>query len=334
MKVNQLIEKHNKSFSTYYHGELYSHTPMALIALRDLGASEKRLCEFYDYGSQKLEPIKLNTKKICDENWKDYFGEYELESSYVEYFRDIVQREGIVKSVSKYFDILMEGVGAAAFHPIIRLSYGVRQGNKDEVAISLATWAASFVNLEVTTDLSEENELKDILKWFQEKNFNLNEKIKADNIATRMLEVSKNKNYKKLCSTIFSSELERDKLEESLLWLYSQTNNFTLLHAVTSHHAFEFLLDSSINKEKSKAYFWKAILAAYLSTTGVVKVDLSWEYPPFDNLPSWEEIKSSAIESNDDHVIKLVHVLNLKCKEHLDGKLRYASALKLNMLKS
>ena len=78
MKVKQLIEKHNQNFSTYYSGELYSHTPMALIALRDLGASETRLIEFYDFDTNKLEPIKKETKIISDEDWKESFGEYEL----------------------------------------------------------------------------------------------------------------------------------------------------------------------------------------------------------------------------------------------------------------
>ena len=69
MKINKLIEKHNQSFSTYYRGELYSHTPMALIALRDLGASKKRLAKFYEIDTRKLEPIKKTTKVINDEKW-------------------------------------------------------------------------------------------------------------------------------------------------------------------------------------------------------------------------------------------------------------------------
>ena len=109
-------------------------------------------------------------------------------------------KNGINKTVERYFDILMKGVGAAAFHPIIRLSYAVREENKDEVAISLATWAASFVNLGVTSELSEENGLIDILQKFQQMNFNKNKKLEANNIAIRMLKVSKDKYYKKLNS--------------------------------------------------------------------------------------------------------------------------------------
>jgi hypothetical protein len=333
MNVKKLIEKHNQNFSTYYRGELYTHTPMALMALADLGASENRLEEFYNIDTRKLEPIKKESIIINDKNWKDFFGEYEHESSYIKYYQSIVDEFGIRKTLDKYFDTLIKGVGAAAFHPIIRLSYAVRDENEDEVAISLATWAASFVDLNVSPKLSNENELIDILKSFQEIDFNQSEKIEGDNIAIRMKKVSEDKSYKKLSPTIISSELEKDKLENSLLWLYSQTNNFTLLHAVTSHHAFESLVEFSQNITESRAYFWKAVLAAYLSTTGVVKIDLNWKYPKIENLPSWDELKSRAIKSNDDHVIKLVHVLDLKDKEKLDYELRYASALKLNMLK-
>lgn len=332
MNINELIEKHNQNFSTYYRGELYTHTPMALLALRDLGASESRINEFYHFDTKKLEPIKKETIMITDSNWKEYFGQYEHESSYIKYFRNIVENNGIYKTIDKYFDILMEGVGAAAFHPLIRLSYAVREENKDEVAISLATWATSFLNLGVTSELSEENALSNILQSFQDMNFNQNNKIIGNNIVERMLNIAEDKYYKDLCSTIAFSDLSKEKLESSLLWLFSQTNNFTLLHAVTSHHAFEFLEQFSINKKEARIYFWKAVLAAYLSTTGVVKINLEWKYPIMENLPSWDELKDEAIKSNDEHVIKLVHILNLKDQTALDYELRYASALKINML--
>ncbi|MCO4795655.1 MAG: questin oxidase family protein, partial [Bacteriovoracaceae bacterium] len=202
MKVDKLIEKHNQNFSTYYSGELYTHTPMALLALRELGASDKRLLEFYDFDTKKLEPTKEATKVINDENWKDFFGEYELETSYIKYFKSVVEINGIDKTLEKYFDILIEGVGAAAFHPIIRLSYAVTENNKDEVAISLATWATSYVNLEVNSEISEEHGIIDNLKKFQELSFNNDKKVERGNIANRMSKVSEYGLYKELNSKV------------------------------------------------------------------------------------------------------------------------------------
>ena len=254
-----------------------------------------------------------------------------LEQLKKQYF-NALKEQGIDKSLNEYFDLLVKGVGAAAFHPMIRLSYAVRDRNDDEVAISLGTWAASFLNLNVSHEISNEVGILEILKNLKIKNFNQNKKIEADNIANRMLKVSESEDYKKLSSVILWKDLKKEELERSLLWLFSQTNNFTLLHGVTSHHAFESLLRFSSEKDIARAFYWKAILAAYLSTTGVVNIDLSWKLPEIENLLPWNDLKKKAVESNDDHVIKLVHILSVKDKERLDYELRYASSLKLGIL--
>ena len=332
MKLNELIDKHNKEFSTYYKGELYSHTPMALFALKDLGASDERLEEFYEFDVKKLEPIVNPTFLIDNSNWEKHLGNYKYEASYVDFFRSRVQEDGIEFTVQKYFDVLMKGVGAAAFHPIIRLSYAIRENNENEIIISLATWAASYLDLGVSPSLDGDKTFLDVIGSLKQINFNQGLQVEGKNIVERMSTVSKTREYKECVQKISLTSSHRDELEKILLWLFSQSNNFTLLHGVTSHHAFESLVKFSKQEELSRGYLVKAILAAYLSTTGVFAPDLDWRYPSFENLPSWDVIKQKAISSNDDHVIKLVHVLGLKDNYRNDGELRYACLVKLGLI--
>ncbi|MGK0367842.1 MAG: hypothetical protein ACI9QD_000981 [Thermoproteota archaeon] len=330
MLINKLITIHNKKYSTYYKGSLYSHTPMALISLKEMGASDERIDEFFIIDTKKLVPIVESSVQIDETNWKDNLGKQELEFSYKIFFANELIGLGIDECLKKYFSFLMKGVGAAAFHPIIRLSYGFKIKNKDEVASSLASWATSFLDLGIDASLSDELSMLSVLNEVMNSDFKKNFSETKGNIADRMLTVSRTNEYKEFVSKVFIKELEKDKLEESLLWLFAQTNDFTLLHAVTSHHAYESLKKYSNNENESRVYLWKAILAAYLSILDSTELDLNWTYPLVD-LPAWSELKALAIKSNDNHVIKLVHTLSTKENIKLDEQLRFAAAQKLGL---
>ena len=331
MKLNDLIEQHNSQFSTFYSEELYSHTPMALISLSEMGASDQRLEEHFLEDTKKLEQKKKLILKLDQSNWKSYLGKFEYEASFIQFFEEEFNELGQEKILAKYFDFLMKGVGAAAFHPLIRLSYAIKRNDIREVIQSLATWAASFLDLKINSQLNEKLSIEEIISKLQSDNFNNGEKLEGDTIARRMVAVSESNEFKGIADKVFLNELEGNNLESILLRLFSQTNNFTLLHAVTSHHAFEYLKKFSVNERNVKVYYWKTLLAAYLTTTGASKISLNWSYPEI-KLPSWDKLKDLAIESKDNHVIKLVHTLSEKNRSDLDSELRYAASLKLKAI--
>ena len=331
MHAQTLIEKHNRTFSSYYKGQLYTHTPMALLALTELGATKARLNAFYQKSIAKLEAKKSSALKITENNWTDYFGQQQAESAYIEFFQTEIERLGQEQMIAKYFDALLPGMGAAAFHPLIRLFYAVRFNIAQEVVISLATWASSYLDLALQTKIDKQGSLLDSLQAFQNNHFNKGKTILALNIAKRMQKVSRMSMFKELSTHITIRDLEPLALEENLLWLFSQNNNFTLLHTITAHHAFTHLQHFSDQPKQALILLCKALLAAYLSTTGTVNIDFTWNYPKL-NLPEWEALKEKAIQSNDEHVIKLLHVLSLKKRENLTYQLKYAAALKLNLI--
>ena len=81
MKLYDLIERHNSQYSTFYGGELYSHTPMALISLSEMGASDQRLDEYFKQDIKKLRPKNKIIQNLNQSNWKDYLGQYEYETT-------------------------------------------------------------------------------------------------------------------------------------------------------------------------------------------------------------------------------------------------------------
>ncbi|HMQ10333.1 MAG TPA: questin oxidase family protein [Oligoflexia bacterium] len=330
MLAQSLIQKHNTDFSSYYKTELYTHTPMALLALKEMGASDLRLEDFYKISVKKLKTKSAPSVVITANNWKEYLGQHAHEAAYIQFFKKEMKHLGQDKVIASYFDQLMPGVAAAAFHPLIRLFYAVRFNIPEEIVISLATWATSYLDLGLDAHLSHQLSLGHTLKQFEEQKFNQGQKIIGSNIAKRMLAVSKMTMFKELSNLVDQNDLQPLKLEQALLWLFSQNNNFTLLHAITSQHAFESLYHFSSKSNESRVIMWKALLAAYLSTTGSVNIDFNWQYPEI-KLPDWEVLTAKAIQSNDEHVIKLLHVLSIKKTEGLENNLRYAGALKLGL---
>ncbi len=329
-KLNTLISHYNSTFSTYYAGEreLYAHTSMALTSLYELGATDKRLEEFYPISTSILNRLSATEFEITDENWKDFKGEFNLESSYTRYFLKKIEEIGFENTIRAVFDYLMRGVGAAAFHPLIRLYYAVTRKDETEVAISLGTWLISYLDIGADTTLSGKGDIKSVLTYFEDYNGGI--KVKGINIAKRMETISADSRFQENVNNIAYENLSPDILEENLLLLFSQENDFTILHGITSHHAFEYLSQFSENKEVSRIYYWKSLVAAYLSNTGFTKFNLSWKFPDI-SLPDWNELKKKAAMSDDDHVIKLVHTLSLKDKK-LDYKLRYAASVKLGLI--
>jgi hypothetical protein len=303
---------------------------MALYSLEELGASQERIKEFYLHDIKKLEPKKKSSSLIDRSNWMEYLGKYEHEEDYFCFFEKEIQSSSLRLVIEEYFDFLMKGVGAAAFHPLIRLSYAVKANHPEEIIKSLASWAASYLDLGDIDSVEGEISVEDMLGIFIENNFNEGKAFVDATISQRMMTVSRLSLFKDNFNKISLHSIRPDGLEESLLWLFSQTNNFTLLHGITSHHAFETLLPFSREKNSARLFMWKALLAAYLSTSGTVLVDTGWAYPSRD-LERWDVLKSEAIKSNDDHVIKLVHTLSCKRNNKLDYEFRYASSLKLGL---
>ncbi|MCI5072585.1 questin oxidase family protein [bacterium] len=331
MLAQRLIQKHNAQYSTYYKTQLYTHTPMALLALKEMGASDKRLESFYQKSAAKLRAKSASSLKIASDNWREHLGNHEYETAYVQFFKTEMQHLGQDKMIAHYFDQLMPGVAAAAFHPLIRLFYAVRFNIKEEIVISLASWATSYLDLGLDSKLTNTVSMLDLLKRFREQDFNQGKKIVAPNIAQRMAIVAHNPMFKDLSAQLFYDDLEASKLESALLWLFSQNNNFTLLHAITSHHAFEALQKFSAKPKIARILMWKALLAAYLSTTGSIEVDFDWQYPDM-KFPDWPKLTAKAIQSNEEHVIKLVHILSIKNRKDIDQRLRYGAALKMGLI--
>lgn len=96
------------------------------------------------------------------------------------------------------------------------------------------------------------------------------------------------------------------QLAETALPLYWQTRNFTVLHLVTGSRAAAIVARHLPDELKDawQSLMWQAVAAAYVT---VGAPGLQAQHWPDTTGLAWAQVLPRAIESLDDHVIKLVH---------------------------
>jgi hypothetical protein len=114
------------------------------------------------------------------------------------------------------------------------------------------------------------------------------------------------------------------ELAPLVLSLFALTQDFTALHAVTSMHAFRILIEHAPQQDTSasRKSLFVALAAAYVSIRAPLVTPL--EIPTQDD--SWDALTAKAIQSDDDHIPKIVFT----CREEYSysGNPSYLEAAK------
>lgn len=272
-----------------------NHLPMALIALDKLGADENQLEDYFSHYASHLVPLS-NLTHTAEFDWRDHLGETQLFNDYLNYFETCIHKIGAQQTLTSHIDPLILGCGAAAFHALIRLSYGIQSNNSKEVAFGLAYLASHYFPVETPqpSDLNLKQIVDLALTSMADKD------IEGRLISGRMKSVCTEKNFSSINLT--PKTLDLKTLSECVAQLYLQTNDFTVLHAVTSCHALRYVLPYVNQQTRVLRHYWSSVLVAVLSVSNL-KFDLSKTSQQAATEPT---DLTPVLESKDSHVIKLV----------------------------
>ena len=303
-------------YAARYGGELADHLPMAISALARMGASAERIAEFTRiYVAEKsLRPI--------DERDAEFQARGEMHARIDRESRETVLREE--------FRSLGAGLGAGAFHALIRVAYGFVDENDAEIAAGLIYWREAALDLgHSVTPLDDAG-------------FDVAEKLGAARqrlgrlpqtftgmIADRMAAVARDPAFPAVVGRPrFSSASLADVAAVSVR-AFAATQNFTILHAMTATHAMRLLRPLSDDPDALMESLWRAYVAAYVSA-GAPEIPATPSVDPA-RLPSWETLRTIACASNNEHAIKATYTAWSEDAVYNDASYRIAIARYLKL---
>ncbi|MUJ21670.1 questin oxidase family protein [Aliivibrio fischeri] len=315
--LNELLERAQCYDVETRVGGITNHLPMTLIALDRLGAPAERLDEYFLSYSEKLKPFQ-NAACEKDFSWLKHLGNKDKFNAYLNFYSDQISLLGIKLALSKYINRLIQGCAASAFHALIRLSYGIIQENNKEIAFGLAHMSAYFMRLPVPIRVNSKPEsvINNALRAFSKY------VALGDSVTKRITDISTKPEYSSV--NYYPADLSLRACSKLFSKLYLQSHDFTVLHTVTSCHAMRVLLPYIDDKDIALKSYWSAALVAILSIKDL-KFNFVIEDEHSENLNL-----QTAINSNDDHTIKLVfscieeykHYNDVNYLKILSGKLK------------
>ncbi|MBW4718718.1 questin oxidase family protein [Saccharothrix obliqua] len=131
---------------------LSNNAKHAVVALADLGASAKRIKEFYDSYAvltphgYPLEPAKVADQVITDENWERFIGKRVNYAGFRDFFDRRERELGTEELLRRYAPPLLSGWLGAFGHPTVHLGLGLAAGNRWMTVEGLAYLAFAHVS--------------------------------------------------------------------------------------------------------------------------------------------------------------------------------------------
>ena len=140
MKINELLNENQNH--DYQYGMIDSnHAPMTLLAMHKIGASEQELEDYFNSIKKDWSTKKLDISDTCEinrKNYTQYYGQLEYFSRFVDFFSLELKRNGLIKVLETYLPEFVFGPASAAYHPMIRLAYGIEFNDEQECVHALA----------------------------------------------------------------------------------------------------------------------------------------------------------------------------------------------------
>ncbi len=300
-KLHRLLDEAG-AHDPEYGQRLANHLPMAWLALARLGATEERLREFgAGYVADKaLRPARLRQHWPAGEAWAHRLGRRAAWPLYLDLFEQWIAHEGAADVLEQVLPALMPGVGAAAFHGLIRTAAAVQAGHAGEVAQGLALWASWHLPLgawpKVRGAARPQADPAVLLRKLQAGTST------TGLIAERMRAAAADGQVNAVAVCLAVDEGTPQRLARAAALAYAQTGNFTALHLVTGTHAMRVLarfVQSRAGRQDAWRWFWQAY------AHGVVAARLRPAPTPLVLRP-WSELVEVALGARDEHVVKLV----------------------------
>ncbi len=283
-----------------YGRGLSNHLPMALTALARLGASDERLAEFAKRYANKLHAAPPAEPWPAGEDWRARLGRPRAWPAYRTLWRERLDHEGQAALLAEALPTLMQGAGAAAFHGPIRAAYALAADHAEELADALAYWSCRWFACGAADGQGSNADTAAVLATLD-----FGDELEHERLISQMMaQAAAHPRFAPaLVRWRVDAHITLPRLAMLAAERYAAGTEFTVLHLVTSAHAMRVLLPRLPDVERLPA------LRHYAGAAAAAWATLPRDYtsaPLQASVLPWPEIVARAIESDDDHTIKLV----------------------------
>jgi hypothetical protein len=327
--LHELLSR-GTGFDAEYGPSLSNHRPMALTALHRLGADASRLRAFAATYERRLHPMPPLETWPSGDAWAGRLGDPRAWPAYRHLFAQWLAHEGS-DMLPQVLPRLLQGVGAAAFHGLLRTAYALDAGHAGELADALAYWACRWLDLgpagtpgttvatpathatratrasratraAITADPAAALKALDAARITTGTH---------DLIVHRMQAAAAARGFDAVVQGLrIDATATLPRLARLAARLYARSGNFTALHLVTSAHALRGVLARLEPEDAPSALaaYWRAYVA------GVAAAGARLDRAPAA-LP-WDALVDAALASDDDHLVKLVDAAREEQRHH------------------
>jgi hypothetical protein len=312
----ELLKKHQEIDLVRYDVE-HNHAPMVLIALYRMGADPERLRHYY--ASMRIDPRAVESDlqqapPIVASRWMERLGDFQACGSYCRFFTAEIERRGVEEVLRCYVGPLMTGVAAHAFHPLLRLGYGIDLMDSGEMALALGYWAATYLPApDMPLDSASTGPIE-LLNTLANTASLRAMRSKSSSIAERIREFYSQEDFRSQLRPIrFDAERPLREISLAIAEAFVQNHHFTMLHGVTGCHALRMVLPYCDDLQKVISDYWYAVCAAYLSVVNL-PADMHRALP--ESATGWSPIQEQALATGIEHTIKLTYSCLKEAEEY------------------
>jgi len=231
--LEHLLRRHAATYATHYPPvDNSDHGPMAYLAMHGLGIATDRICDFAQTYQRRLVGFPPPREAVSAGNWHSHIGRRESYAALLHYYETEIERVGWRAAVSTHLPRLVSGWVKDAFHPLIRLGYGIEFEAPVEIAAGLAyfTMVGDDPTLLAMARRSNRVDAKAYVGAARELR------------DTRFARGPFNDRYERILQSVTPRPAAHDDVlravSRTCLDAFDATHDFFALHLVTSSHAY------------------------------------------------------------------------------------------------
>lgn len=323
------------SYASELDGTFANHTPMVLVAAARLGASPTQMLAFANHyaATKKTLSFQDSAAVVTVSNWRTMLGMREHEGAYRRFFALQQELHGTDVLLRDWLPLLAPGVGASAFHALMRTAYAVLNEDDVETVNGLAYWCATWLPMPASRTGPCISADPALVLLHAGALPGMRGLPVHDLLWKNMRQSFELESFKSASDWLVVDDTTLIRCAGSAIALFAATQDFCALHAVTGLHWIRMLQPFNPATQEAVRYFWAGI-AGLMNEMGYPRLPSSsalnrWRA---QSCPDWHQILDAACRSFDEHDLSLVFTCWQEELCYGDPLYRRAAARRLGMI--